>query len=167
MEWLSGFLQKLNKPIHYLMVGVAIYAFAPKDSKWIGLVVVAFGCAGCIEWLWKQLQMVVVRHRNAKNIEAVIEHLNQLELAAIRPHIQLNEQTFYLRWEDYHGINSTMTSSHEYTRLFGVYEGLARKGLLALTTNDTIAIMTFLEPEWSKRKLRFANDMPDSSISEN
>jgi hypothetical protein len=52
--FLAGLWNRLNRPIHFLLVGAAIAWFAPGGTSWIGYIFIAFGTAGLLEWLWKR-----------------------------------------------------------------------------------------------------------------
>jgi hypothetical protein len=149
---LNSIWQKLNKPLHYLLVGAALWAFAPKDYRWFGIIVGAFGLAGAIEWGGKQIGAWWQRHRAAEEMRGMVGRLNDDERDALIPHVEAGHQSFYLNWRDYHGFDATEERKDEYSRLAGVYQGLAMKGMLAIHTEDVMATFAITEPAWAALK---------------
>jgi hypothetical protein len=75
----------------------------------------------------------------------------------LKAQVEKREQTFYLNWNDYHGIHPAHDPD-EYQRLVGVYKGLAEKGIIAIRTDDTIANCHFIDPAWKILLNRYYKD---------
>jgi hypothetical protein len=148
VEFLATLWSKLNKPIHFLTVGAAIILFSPVEYHWIGGLFVAFGLAGSVEWLWKHAIHAKEELQRRHAMGRIISYLNTDEKEVIRPQLEKNEQTFYLNWNDYHGIHADDDAADEYSRLAGIYKGLSAKGIIRITAEDTVASCHFIDPAW-------------------
>src|SRR5580765_8367218 len=54
MEVLGIIWSRMNKPLHFLLVGGAVVLFAPAEILWVGYIFAAFGIAGLLEWMWSR-----------------------------------------------------------------------------------------------------------------
>ena len=129
MEWITAIWTKINKPLHYLVVGVALVLFAPTNLNWIGYVFAAFGLAGVLEWSGSQLRKWWANRKQAEKLRQAIATLNADEKAVIQAQIQKGEKTFYMDPFRSKGIP-------EQVRLASLYRGLADKGILEVSSAD-------------------------------
>src|SRR5579863_4849892 len=95
MEWITAVWNKLNKPLHFLLVGVALALFAPEQHKWIGYIFAAFGVAGTIEWAAKHVHNWWEARKKQQDLERAISNLNIEERTAVFLQLQTDAQTFY------------------------------------------------------------------------
>lgn len=51
MDSIASFLQILNKPVHFLFIGIAVVIFAPAEMKWAGYVLLAGAAASAVEFV--------------------------------------------------------------------------------------------------------------------
>ena len=147
MEWVIALWNKLNKPLHFLLVGMVLAIFAPEPIKLAGFASIAFGIAGVIEWTARKIGQRIDRHKNVNRLKALISTLNTDERAVLEEQAQKGEQTFYLDWHHFHGINAQFEED-EYRRLEGVCLGLVHKRFLTATSYDAIAVFHIEDAVW-------------------
>ena len=129
MEWIAAIWNKINKPLHFLLVGAAIVFFAPKEMSWAGYIFVAAGIAGSVEWGASHLGKWWEQHKRKKTLREAITKLNGDEKSLLQTQIGKGEQTFYMD-----PFRSGSIPNH--VRLMGLYQGLADKGILEISTTD-------------------------------
>jgi hypothetical protein len=156
MEFLGGLWGKLNKPIHFLMVGAAILTFSPTEVRWMGYLFIAFGLAGLLEWLGKYLIRLKEEYQKRHTITKSLSYLNAGEKRIIKKQISAKEQTFYLNWNDYHNMYANSDAPDKYRKLVGIIKGLSDKGIIAITVDDTVASCHFLDPAWKVLLKRYS-----------
>lgn len=149
MEWLIAVWNRINKPLHYILVGGAILLFAPSDLRWTGFIFAAVGLAGAIEWIASCVRKWITGRVDCRELKKKILSLNSDEKAALRQQLERGEQTFYLNWNYYHGINPKLGDENEYRHLAGIYTGLAQKHFLSMRTDHTIATLHVTDVAWA------------------
>jgi hypothetical protein len=155
MEWLTTLWNKLNKPLHFLFVGLAIILFVPSELLWTGYITIAFGLAGACEWWYEKFYCQwLAEYKTKKELKKFITILNKDEKAVLNKQLKKGEQTFYLNWNDYNSFPKD--NDTEYRKLVGIYEGLRHKKFLTGSSNHTIATFHITNEAWDilKRELK-------------
>ena len=93
MEWILAVWNKINKPLPFLRVGIALVLFSPSELKWAGYLFIAVGIAGAVEWIALQLKRWIAQRQQ---LHRSIARLNADEKTILKVPVQAGEQTFYL-----------------------------------------------------------------------
>lgn len=94
MEWLLAVWNKVNKPLHYIVVGCVWVVVAPPKLSWGGYIFIAFGAVGVMEWTVEKAGQYLKRLKNLKNIENYIPHMTDKEREIIAYLLNKNQKTF-------------------------------------------------------------------------
>ena len=94
MEWLLAVWNKINKPLHYLVVGCVWVVVAPQELSWGGYIFIAFGAVGILEWIVKKAGQYIKRRNHWKTIENYIPHMTDKEREIIAYLLNKNQKTF-------------------------------------------------------------------------
>ncbi|MBI3441152.1 MAG: hypothetical protein HY052_05025 [Proteobacteria bacterium] len=127
MEWITAVWSKINKPLHFLLVGSALIHFAPQDLSWTGYIFIAVGGAGSIEWCAKMAKELLQAKNMLKN--AFIT-LNEEEKNVLLQQLKKGEQTFYMN------VLDRENSIPRYLHLTNLYKGLQDKRILSINSTD-------------------------------
>jgi hypothetical protein len=127
MEILSGLWSKLNKPIHYYLVGAAFLFFAPVDYHWVGYLFVSIGVAGTLEWLWRHAIIWKEERQRLHAMCRIVSYLNANEREILQAQLQKRERTFYLHQSDYRNTYMRAHNAEVYVRMVEVCKGLQQK----------------------------------------
>src|SRR5690349_13126847 len=131
MEWISAVWAKINKPLHYLFVGIALLFFAPDGLKWPGYIFVAVGLAGSIEWSAAKARQWWDERQRRKRLQQIILTLNADERDVLDPLIKKGERTFYVH--PYTGGGRLAENVHR----LAICSGLVEKEIVEVSTADT------------------------------
>lgn len=94
MEWLLAVWNKVNKPLHYLVVGCVWVVVAPPTLSWGGYIFIATGVIGVLEWTVKKVDQYLKRRNYLKTIENYIPHMTDKEREIIAYLLNKNQKTF-------------------------------------------------------------------------
>ena len=147
MDWIASIWSKINKPLSYLSVGVALLLFAPSELKWPGYVFLAMGIAGSLEWSGSKIRDMWAKRRQLARLCKDITTLNDEEKELLYRQVDKGEQTFYMdpfRVRNQGGIP-------EYVRLASLHRGLLDKGILdisAATADGKVTTLHVTHDAW-------------------
>ncbi len=94
MEWFLVIWNKVNKPLHYLVVGYTWILVAPQELSWGGYLFIAFGIAGILEWIGKKVGKYQRQRNSLKAIEKYIPYMTDKEIKIIAYLLNHNQKTF-------------------------------------------------------------------------
>lgn len=123
MDWIIAVWNKINKPQHFLAVGIVVIIIAPEQINWSGWIFIAIGTVGILDWLFGKLNGFWLLHKQKQKIKKSLPTLNGHEKVLLQTQFTKGEKTFYFD-------PFSTQSLPEHTQKAGVLAGLVSKGFL-------------------------------------
>jgi hypothetical protein len=159
---LTTLWSKVSKPLPNILIGAAFLVFAPDGVDWFGYIFLAIGISSIGEWGWQKIGEYKKASKQKKSIQSTLRALNQDEKALLRGMLDRGEQTYYINYNDYHGIRGRSSRSlggrHEYVQLFGVCSGLKTKGLFVTASLEEITSWSLFPEVWEIMQEELSKD---------